>query len=209
VNAPVTEPAGLVRVDALADRLVAGASPVHFGVARSPAALEAVYRLRAEVVLERGWGGAHDLPGPLEQDGDDARAVHVVAWDGAVVVGTTRLVLPAAGRLLPTEEAFAVRLDARAPTVDVGRLCLRPPYRHAYRHAVLWGLLARTWQEMRARGFARACSAASAPVIRMYRGWGLEVDVLGAARRHWGEDRYPVLIRPRSEALAATVAGAP
>jgi hypothetical protein len=33
-------------------------------------------------------------------------------------------------------------------------------------------------------------------VIRLYRRFGFQIEILGEARTHWGEERFPVLIRP-------------
>jgi hypothetical protein len=30
----------------------------------------------------------------------------------------------------------------------------------------------------------------------MYRSLGFQVEILAGPRKHWGEERYPVLIRP-------------
>ncbi len=53
---------------------------------RTPGELEEAYRIRHQVfVLEQG------VPLAEEQDADDERALHVLAWDDATPIGTARL----------------------------------------------------------------------------------------------------------------------
>ena len=47
-------------------------------------------------------------------------------------------------------------------------------------------------QETRSRGFSTCCGVVSVGMIRLFRMLGVEFAVLGPARRHWNEDRYPV-----------------
>src|SRR5262249_40989092 len=102
------ESPALVQVDAFARHTLSRLAPLAFGVARSPAELEAVYRLRYEVVMDQGWAKPEGFPDGLERDAFDERALQIVVWDGSELVGTTRLVAPKAGCRLPTEEAFDV-----------------------------------------------------------------------------------------------------
>lgn len=165
-------PAALAQADALAAKLIERAKPVRFAVAQSPEDLEAIYRLRCRIVIEREWAKPEDVPDGLERDAYDARALHVAAWDGNVLAGTSRLVLPLPGHPLPTEEAIGLDIVARGGVADVGRVCVAPGYRHAS-HRVLWGLLGRTWIEMRRRCLAYACCILSPAAARMYQSWGL------------------------------------
>ncbi len=193
----------LAKADALAAQLIARAAPLVFGVAQSPAEREAVYRLRYSIVVEKGWARPADFPDGLERDAYDDAAVQIVAWDGDVLVGTIRLVPAVPGLPLPTEEAFGLKVEPRTQVMDVGRMCVSPAYRDA-RHRVLAGLLIRTWIEMRARDCTEACGILTKAVVRMYRGMGFDVVILGAPRLFWGEERYPILIRPAESIHALT-----
>ncbi|MEO6738722.1 MAG: GNAT family N-acyltransferase, partial [Chthoniobacteraceae bacterium] len=77
-----------------------------------------MFRLRCAVVLEQKWGRAEDFPAGLERDAFDERAIQVVAWDGGEIVGTTRLVAPEPGYLLPTELAFDLEIASRGRVID-------------------------------------------------------------------------------------------
>jgi N-acyl-L-homoserine lactone synthetase len=187
--------AGLARTDALAAQLIARAAPIRFSVAQSSAEREAVYRLRYSIVVEKGWARPEDFPDGLERDGYDDTAVQIVAWDADVLAATARLVPPIPGHPLPTEEAFGLTFASRMRLMDVGRTCVAPAYRDA-QHRVLAGLLGRTWIELRAGGFTNACGIISPAVVRMCRGMGFDVVLLGAPRLVWGQNRYPVLLRP-------------
>src|SRR5262245_42553977 len=71
----------LARVDELAARMVAHAAPLEPRIATTAAELAAVYRLRYEVVIARGWGLPSDFPDCQERDAFDARAVQVGVWE--------------------------------------------------------------------------------------------------------------------------------
>lgn len=185
----------LTRVDDFAARVVARATPIRFGVAQSQVDLEAVYRLRYRVVVERGWARPESFPNSLERDIYDEIAVQIVAWDGDDIVAANRLVLPTAGYQLPTEEVFGLKIETPSRVADVSRTCRAPAYKDA-KGRVFWGLLCQTWIELRNRGCTDICGIFTAAVIRMYRGLGFHVEILGGPRKHWGEERYPVLIRP-------------
>jgi len=186
---------GLAETDAVAAQLIARAAPLRFSVAQSPVEREAVYRLRCSIVLEKGWAKPDDFPDGLERDAYDDRAVQIVAWDDGALAATARLVPPVSEYPLPTEEAFGLKIESRRRLMDVGRTCVAPAYRDA-RHRVLAGLLARTWIELRAGGCTEACGIVAPTVMRMCRGMGFHVVILGASRLVWGEERSPVLIRP-------------
>ncbi|MBI2925055.1 MAG: GNAT family N-acetyltransferase [Verrucomicrobia bacterium] len=191
--------AGLV--DALAERMIAQAEPVRFGLATSPGEKEAVFRLRYAVVLERGWGRPADFPDGLERDEYDADALHIVAWNDRRLVGACRLVCPRPGRPLPTEAAFGLTIEPRGRVIDAGRLCVARADR--WLGAKLWGgLLARAWIELRALGFTWACSVVTPAGVRLYRRLGIRLEPLAAPRWVWGERRFPILAKPAAEADA-------
>src|SRR5258707_11385790 len=87
----------LASVDAFAAQRIALAAPIRFDVAQSPAELEAVYRLRYQVAIERGWATPADMPDGLERDAYDDRAVQIVGWDKEGSVAVVRLVFPHSG----------------------------------------------------------------------------------------------------------------
>lgn len=83
-------------------------SPFRYRVAAEEADREVAYRLRGQAVLERGWCTAADLPGGLERDEHDDRAIQVVGWDGDVAMSTGRVVLRPG---LPTDEACGITVE--------------------------------------------------------------------------------------------------
>jgi N-acyl-L-homoserine lactone synthetase len=185
----------LARVDALAAEVVARGAPLTFALARSGIEIEAVFRLRCQVVLDQGWATPEQFPDGLERDTFDERALQIVAWDGATLVGTTRLVVPRPGLLLPTEKAFELTLTSRDRVIDMSRTCRTRAWPDAG-HRILWGLVGRAWIELRALGFTELCGIFSPAVVRLYRRLGLRVQILAPARLHWGEWRHPVRVRP-------------
>lgn len=174
---------------------VARAAPVRFGVAISPADVEAVYRLRYAVVVGRGWAPAYTFPDGLERDSDDAAAVQVAGWHRDRIVATGRLVQPVVGLPLPTEAAFDVTLSGRDQLVDIGRVCVASAYRDSA-HRVFRGVLGQIWCEMRRLGYQEAAAVVSGVVARMHERWGFCVTILGPARVFWGELRSPARIAP-------------
>jgi N-acyl-L-homoserine lactone synthetase len=189
------ESPALAKADAFAVHALSRLAPLAFSVARSPGEIEAVYRLRYEVVMDRGWAKPEDFPDGLERDAFDDRALQIVAWDGDELVGTTRLVAPEAGCRLPMEHAFDVEIGSRGRVIDMGRTC-RAPQRKDRGHRIIWGLLCQSWIELRRRGFAEICGIFSPAMTRFYQRLGFRIEILGEARPHWGEYRYPVLVRP-------------
>ena len=178
---------------------MAAAAPVRVAIAASSAERDAVYRLRYHHVIQSDWATPEELPDEREQDGFDARAVHIVAWSGDQAVGTCRLVFPDATERLPVEAVFELVVEPlrSAPTLD--RLLVEAGHRGG---AVTSAVLARAWQELRLRGFESASAIATEPVMRLLRGIGLALTVLGGPRLYWGEERYAVLCAP-SEGLIA------
>ena len=189
------ESAALVKADTLADEVLRRVAPLTFSVARSPSELEAVYRLRYAVVIDQKWARPEDFPDGLERDAFDDRALQIAGWDGPELVGTTRLVLRELGLRLPVEEAFDLKIASHGRVIDMGRTC-RAPGRNDLGQRILWGLLARSWLELRSRGFTEICGLISPAMIRLYQRLGFRVEVLGEARFYWGEPRHPVIVRP-------------
>lgn len=177
--------------DAVATEFIRRAAPIRFRVAQSAAELEAVYRLRYQVVVERGWADSEDFPTNLEQDIYDGQGIAVIGQDGATVVATNRLTLPAAGRLLPTEVEFGLKIEPQGRVVDGGRAIVDKAYSD-HQHRIFAGLLGQNWFEIKARGFYYLCGLASAAMIRLCRSLGYQITILGPARQYWGEWRYPI-----------------
>lgn len=177
--------------DAVATLFIACAAPISFRLAQSPAELEAVYRLRYQVVVEQGWARPEDLPTGLEQDSYDQRGSYLIGLDGPHLVATTRLVFPDGGRLLPTEADFGVRVEPEGGVVDGGRTIVSRAYSDR-QHRIFMGLLGQNWFELKRRKFYYLCGAATGAMIRLCHSLGYQITVVGPARHYWGERRYPI-----------------
>jgi N-acyl-L-homoserine lactone synthetase len=182
----------LSRADELARGMVATA-PLSFRLAQTPAELTAVYRLRYEVIVERGWARPEDLPDGLERDEYDDHAVHIAAWDGAQMAATSRIVLPAPDRVLPTERAFRIKIEPYGQVVDMGRQIVAHAYSNV-EHLVFAALLAQTWLEIHRRGYTLVCGDFTQAVTRLYRLMGFQVTQVGPAREFWGQERFPIVV---------------
>ncbi len=182
----------LFQADELARGMVA-AAPLSFRIAQTPEELTAVYRLRYEVIIERGWARPEDLPDGLERDEYDDHAVHIAAWDGAQIAATSRIVLPAPDLVLPTERAFGVKIEPHEQVVDMGRQIVAHAYSNV-EHLVFAALLAQTWLELHARGYTLVCGDFTPAVTRLYRLMGFQVAQAGPAREFWGEERSPIVV---------------
>jgi N-acyl-L-homoserine lactone synthetase len=162
---------------------------VQFGVAQDDAELEAVFRLRYTTVIEKGWGQPEDFPNGLERDVYDERAIQIVGHNtDGLLVATGRVVLPAPGKRLPTEDFFDFEIEPRQQVVDVGRGIVASS---SQRHLVFLGLMSQSWVEMRARGFHDICGTMTRSMLRLYRLMDIPWTVLGEASPYWGEQRLP------------------
>lgn len=185
----------LTILDSLASAVVQRALPVRFRLANSISDLHQVFRLRYQVVIEKGWAKPEKFPDGIERDVYDDRAAHILAVENGELVGTSRLVFPQPGSRLPTEEAFGLVFEPKEEVADIGRVCVVPSYR-GQNWRIFSALLSRTWIEMRNRRCTRALAAITPSLARVYRSWGLKLKVLGSPSNYWGEERYPVLICP-------------
>jgi hypothetical protein len=174
-------------LDSLITRMLAR-SPFDYRVADGDSEREIAYRLRGGAVLDRGWCTADDLPGGMERDKYDDRAIHVIGWDGDVAMSTGRVVLPPG---LPTEEACGLVVEPRGEVVDVGRMCVAASHQ-GLEHAALIGLMCRLYLAMREQGFRFACGMMSPPARAMMGLFGLQLEILGPERTYWNESRAPV-----------------
>jgi N-acyl-L-homoserine lactone synthetase len=59
-------------------------------------------------------------------------------------------------------------------------------------HRALAGLLGRSWQETRKRGYSQVCGNVSAAMVRLYRRLGISVTILAPAAPYAGEERLPI-----------------
>jgi N-acyl-L-homoserine lactone synthetase len=187
-------PEWLHTADELVPLLLDAATPIRFDIARNPSELEAVFRLRYRVTVERGWRRPEDMPDGLERDDfDDDRAVQITGWDGSTLAACARVVYPTPDRRLPTETAFGVTAEPAGRVVDAGRLIVAPEYR-GQRHRVLGGLAASIWMAMTSRGYRWAAVAISEQMIEFSRALGFDVQPLGPPTLYWGEVRVPALM---------------
>lgn len=191
-----TDASGLTALDALSERLLAAAPSLRVAVAAADAERQAAYRLRHAQVVGQGWVDAADLPDGVELDAYDADALQVCAWDAEALVGTVRVVLPEAGRPLPVEVDFDIRVEPHGEVVEAGRLVIAPTYRGDPAHRAWGALFACAWVSMRSRGYSVLAGAAAPRTIERLRALGLPFEILGPARRHWGEERHPVRLDP-------------
>jgi hypothetical protein len=199
-NAAVAEDT-LVRLDAIAGSFLAALAPIRYAVASSDSECEQVFRLRFRAVIDRGWLKPEDLPGGIERETDDDRAVLVGAWDGTTPVAAARLIFPVDGQRLPVETAFGLDLTPYDMAVQVDRMTVDRAFRDRGSRLLL-GLIARCWLEIRARGFHIWTGIDSPGMFRLYRKLGFEATILGPSRTYWGEDRFPILCDPVAAAPA-------
>jgi hypothetical protein len=174
-------------LDALVTRMLSR-SPFDYRVAADDSEREIAYRLRGGAVIDRGWCAEVDLPGGMERDKYDDRAIHVIGWDRGVAMSTGRVVLPPG---LPTEEACGLVVEPRGGVVDVGRMCVARSHQ-GLEHAALIGLMCRLYLAMREQGFRVACGMMSAPARALMGLFGLQLEILGPERTYWNEPRAPV-----------------
>ena len=187
---------GPVDIDALV-RSVLEQSPLRFTATTDRVDATPAFRLRAEAVAMAGWRTLEEMPGGLEIDEYDDRAVHVVGWDGARAAAAGRIVLPPGP--LPTEDACGVRVHPEGRVVDVGRMVVAPGDRGPG-HGVFGALLASLYLEVRRRGFEVACGMMSPAVRVMCRQLGITLELLGEDRSYWGDLRAPVRFDVRGSA---------
>lgn len=187
------------QLDNLARLSIARAAPVQYDVATSPSSKEATYRLRYQAVMEREWAKPADLPGGLEYEDDDQRAVPIGGWIGEKLVASARMIFPAPGHRLPVEVLYDLVIEPRDRVVQVDRVIVARSHSDSGSR-ILMGLFARCWLEMRSRGFHIWAGVDSPGMVRLYRRFGFDVTILGEARVYWDEERYPVRFDPISSA---------
>ena len=176
-----------VPLDALISRMLSR-SPFDYRVAADDSEREVAYRLRGSAVIDSGWWPAGDLPGGMERDEYDDRAIQVIGWDGAVAMSTGRVVLPPG---LPTEDACGIVVEPRGEVVDVGRMCVARTHQ-SLEHAAFIGLMCRLYLAMRERGFRVACGMMSAPARCPDAPASASAGDTRPGTEYWNELRAPV-----------------
>lgn len=189
-------------IDRMASEWLEAALPIEFRRADEHE-LDEVYRLRYRTIVEQGWARPRDLAGERERDEYDEWAVHIVGMDAGTLAATSRVVLPLADRLLPTEAAFELTTPVPPGAVDLGRMVVAADYRSS-RHRIFAALLGRSWLEARSHGFSGIVGDASRAVIARYEELGIRVTRLGPAQAYWGEERLPIAMDAEATAIAAT-----
>jgi N-acyl-L-homoserine lactone synthetase len=183
---------GVATGDAVAAEILASLAPLRFREATNDDEREACLRLRYNAVLEMRMASLEEFSDGVETDAFDADAIHILGDDGGRPIATSRIVLPTAGRLLPTEAAFGLRLSNVGGLVEWGRVVVDPDYR-GDGHSVFMGLAARSWLSMRERGYTSVIGATPERLIMLFEALGFSVTVLGEPQSYWGEVRYPIL----------------
>jgi N-acyl-L-homoserine lactone synthetase len=176
--------------DALATAILDELLPLRFGEVEDRKQRDACFRIRQRAVLEMRMRDADLVTDDLEHDEYDDSAVQIVGRDDAKIIATCRLVLPAAGRVLPTVKAFELELDGADEIVELGRVVVDPLYR-GDGHSVFMGLVAQAWRSMRLRGFAGVIGATSGRMLALFDALGFAITRLGPPRNYWGEERHP------------------
>jgi N-acyl-L-homoserine lactone synthetase len=179
----------LTTLDKLAPRLITMNESLSFRAAQTQAEREATYRLRYQEVIERGWSKPEDHPDHMEHDEDDIHASHITAWDDQTLAGCARLVFPSSERLLPVETAFNIIIEPAHQVVYLSRMLIAPAYRGKGQHSLLLGLLAMSWQEVRAKGFHHLCGVFSEAVMPTFEKVGIQMVLLGKPQDFAGEIR--------------------
>jgi N-acyl-L-homoserine lactone synthetase len=191
----------LLIVDKLSQGFIESVDTLRFDIAHDDLQREAVYRLRYQVVIDRGWLRPEDLPDGMEHDHYDEKAIFIVGWDGINLAATSRLVLPQPGMKLPTEEGFNILVEPIGRVADMGRQIVAREY-SSIKHKVFAALLAKTWLEMRTRSYSLVCGDFSPAMMRLYRIMGFDVKQLGPFQQYWGEERAPIIVNIASSVSA-------
>lgn len=160
-------------------------------VASCPDELHAVLALRRRQVDHAGWEPGARSTAVEEADDHDAAAVHLGAWDGTVLAGTARIILPTPDALLPTEHAFRLRIEPVGAVVECGRWVVDEAYRDAD-HRVSMGLAGLACLEVVSRGYAVWAGMTTPPIVELWRGLGFAMEVVSAPRSVLGEQRVAV-----------------
>lgn len=160
-------------------------------VASAPHELDAALRLRRRHVERAGWEPGSRSTNTAELDDYDATAVHLSAWDGQLLAGTARIVLPTSRLPLPTEAAFDLRIEPLGAVVECGRWVVADGYRDRA-HRVSMGLSGLACREVVSRGYSVWAGTTTPHIIALWRGLGFEMETLTPPRAVLGEQRVAV-----------------
>ncbi len=185
----------VVEIDRLAGEWLAAVLELTFRLASSDEERRDYYRLRYDVIVGRGWAEPEEMPGGLERDAFDSRALHILGWSGGQLAAAARLVLPSSAGPMPTEDVFGIAIEPAGSVANLDRMIVALGFR-AGRERAFRALLAACWLELRRRGFTVWCGIDTAAMIRLYRRMGFDVAILAGPRGYWGEQRYAVRFEP-------------
>ena len=180
----------LTLIDSAVEAHLARIQTIQFSLARSEAERDAIYHLRYEVVIAQGWAQPDAFPDEREFDSFDPGATHILGRAGSTLAATGRIVFPDSARLLPTEEAFEMKIEPAGRVVGWDRNIVAAGFRGPKYHA-FWGLLTTCWQETRRQGYAEVSGILSMQMLQLYHSMGVDFDVIGPGRNHWNEERFP------------------
>jgi N-acyl-L-homoserine lactone synthetase len=178
-------------LDQLGQRLIQTNPEVRYGIAQSPAEIEAIYRLRYSIVTEQHWSKPEDYPDGQERDTYDDEAIHIGAWQQDTLLATIRLILPSVNRPLPVESGYGIQIEPYQQVVECSRAIVAPEYRDRS-HELFFGVLGCSWLESRSRGFGELCGTMTERIISIHEEGGFVMQRLGEPRLYLGAVRYPV-----------------
>jgi N-acyl-L-homoserine lactone synthetase len=182
----------LTTLAAVTERAMARAGSIRFALAETANEQRAIYHLRYQTVIERGWAQPADYPDGMERDADDGVALHIMGLDGNSLVACARLIFPNKVKQLPTERIFGVHVEPCGKVVDLGRQIVARSHSNM-QHVIFAALLGRCWLEAQSQGYYHVCGDFTPSMIRLYRLLGLAVTTLGPPRHYFGEERIPIV----------------
>jgi N-acyl-L-homoserine lactone synthetase len=163
-----------------------------FGVAATEAEQRAAFELRYLAITESRWRPSETFPDRMEQDADDAAAVHLVARLSGQVVGTMRLVVETARVAELLEEFELDNLYEADETMFAVRLTVARPHRNRSRERMV-GLYAELIAIAAARGIRRAITFLAENAVRFYSKQGFPLKLVGQPREDTGVLRRPAV----------------
>jgi N-acyl-L-homoserine lactone synthetase len=175
-------------MDRVTAHLVAASTPLRIAEALTEEERNAAFRLRCRAIVARGWRPASDFPDGLEREPIDDDAVHLVARDGDIPVGTIRLILPRPGVPLPLETSFGVKVEPAGLYAEATRITVAREY-SSNNHRISAALLSSVWLATRARGYNHLLGDVSDGMARLYRLFGFVLVPRSPTLSYWGERR--------------------
>jgi N-acyl-L-homoserine lactone synthetase len=162
-----------------------------FRVATGPEELHAIHRQRRQHVSSAGWHAGDGSDDGEEKDGYDADAIHLGAWDGDVLAGSARVILPSTAGRLPTEEAFELRIEPASKVVECGRWVVAEAYRDRA-HRVSMGISGLACLQVVLRGYRFWAGMTTPRVIALWQALGFRLETLTPPRLVLGAERVAV-----------------